>query len=151
MPRPTKNESESDFVSRYMGDKESRKKYPDQKQRSAIAYSLYQQHLEKGTSSMEPCLDLNGEIALKKVSKGGPGSGRHSQGAPGNYLSSQHDTEGTRIKVGDTVRHGQTGNTGTVTHTAAGPKGNKIAVEWDNPVQRMLGAEPVSAHHLTIQ
>ena len=41
MPRPIRGESRQHFVSRYMGDAEARKSFPDQKQRAAVAYSLY--------------------------------------------------------------------------------------------------------------
>ena len=41
MPTPKKNESESDFVKRYMSSSEAAKSYPDDKQRVAVAYSVY--------------------------------------------------------------------------------------------------------------
>ncbi len=41
MPAPEKGEKLGDFVSRYMGSKEARKSFPDQKQRAAVAYSTY--------------------------------------------------------------------------------------------------------------
>ena len=39
MPEPVKGEKLSTFVSRYMGSKHARKKFPKQKQRAAVAYS----------------------------------------------------------------------------------------------------------------
>jgi hypothetical protein len=41
MPTPNKEETESEFVRRYMQSEESKKKYPDEKQRLAIAFSVY--------------------------------------------------------------------------------------------------------------
>lgn len=39
MPEPHKGEKLGDFVSKYMGSKESRKKFPKRGQRAAVAYS----------------------------------------------------------------------------------------------------------------
>ena len=44
MPKPKKNESEKDFVSRYMGSKEAAKTFPDEKQRAAVAYGEYKDY-----------------------------------------------------------------------------------------------------------
>jgi HK97 family phage prohead protease len=41
MPRPSKGEDQDSFVQRYMSSEEAQRKYPDQKQRLAIAFSLY--------------------------------------------------------------------------------------------------------------
>lgn len=41
MPKPHKEETEQEYVSRFMGDPESRKDYPDEKQRAAVAYSMW--------------------------------------------------------------------------------------------------------------
>ena len=41
MPEPTKGESLSDFVAKYMKSGESRKSFPKQSQRAAVAYSVY--------------------------------------------------------------------------------------------------------------
>ena len=71
MPNPKKNESEQDFVSRGMGDKEAQKSFPDEKQRLAFLYSRYRE--KKGVS--KTAVELNPLIGL--VVKGGPGSGRH--------------------------------------------------------------------------
>jgi hypothetical protein len=41
LPLPFADESEQDFVSRFMGDEEAVSKFPDETQRSAVAYSTY--------------------------------------------------------------------------------------------------------------
>lgn len=43
MPKPGKKESKKDYISRCMGDEETNKKYPDQKQRYAVCNSLWDQ------------------------------------------------------------------------------------------------------------
>lgn len=47
MPEPHKGQSLSSFVSEYMGSKESRKSFPSQKQRAAVAYSEYKRKKKK--------------------------------------------------------------------------------------------------------
>ena len=47
MPEVEKGESLNTFVSRYMGSKRSRKDFPDQKQRAAVAYSEFRQKKKK--------------------------------------------------------------------------------------------------------
>lgn len=39
MPEPYKGEKLSSFVSKYMGSKHARKKFPKKSQRAAVAYS----------------------------------------------------------------------------------------------------------------
>ena len=41
LPTPRGDESEQDFVSRFMGDEEAVSKFPDETQRAAVAYSTY--------------------------------------------------------------------------------------------------------------
>jgi len=41
LPIPSSDESEQDFVSRFMGDEEAISKFPDEQQRAAVAYSTY--------------------------------------------------------------------------------------------------------------
>jgi len=41
LPLPSADESEQDFVSRFMGDEEAVSKFPDETQRAAVAYSTY--------------------------------------------------------------------------------------------------------------
>jgi len=41
LPIPSADESEKDFVSRFMGDEDMISEYPDESQRSAVAYSTY--------------------------------------------------------------------------------------------------------------
>lgn len=43
MPYPMKGEKKSNYVSRFMGSGEAQRSFPDQKQRLAVAYSIYQQ------------------------------------------------------------------------------------------------------------
>lgn len=47
IPKPRKDESEAQFISRCMGDSTMNKEYPDQKQRTAICYSQWR---KKGES-----------------------------------------------------------------------------------------------------
>ena len=42
MPYPVKAESKEDYISRFMASPEAQKDYPDQKQRAAVAYSLWE-------------------------------------------------------------------------------------------------------------
>ncbi len=44
MPKPNPGESEADYVARYMSSAEAKKKFPDEKQRLAVAYSEYRRH-----------------------------------------------------------------------------------------------------------
>ena len=41
LPLPSADESEKDFVSRFMGDEQAMSDFPDESQRSAVAYSTY--------------------------------------------------------------------------------------------------------------
>jgi hypothetical protein len=41
LPIPSADESEKDFVSRFMGDDEAIGEFPDEQQRAAVAYSTY--------------------------------------------------------------------------------------------------------------
>lgn len=56
IPNPHKNEKKEDFVSRCMGDEVMNKEYPDQKKRSGICYSQWENKNKKGGSEM---LDKN--------------------------------------------------------------------------------------------
>lgn len=47
MPEPAKGETLSSFVGRYMGSSESRKTFPKQSQRAAVAYSEYKRKKKK--------------------------------------------------------------------------------------------------------
>lgn len=47
MPTPKKDESREDFVSRFMGDTIMIRDYPDEKQRSAVAYSQWRRARRK--------------------------------------------------------------------------------------------------------
>jgi len=50
LPLPSGDESEQDFVSRFMGDEEAISKFPDETQRAAVAYSTYrdEEEMESG-------------------------------------------------------------------------------------------------------
>jgi len=50
LPLPSADESEQDFVSRFMGDEEAISKFPDETQRAAVAYSTYR---DEDTEEME--------------------------------------------------------------------------------------------------
>ena len=41
MPYPKKGEKKSDYVSRFMGSSEAQHDFPDEKQRVAVAMSIY--------------------------------------------------------------------------------------------------------------
>jgi len=55
LPLPSGDESEQDFVSRFMGDEEAVAKFPDETQRAAVAYSTYkdEEEMECGDEEME--------------------------------------------------------------------------------------------------
>jgi hypothetical protein len=62
MPSPAKTgETESEFVSRCMGDSNMNKEFPDQKQRAAVCFSKYKQAKKrnKAKGSEEPNWDDN--------------------------------------------------------------------------------------------
>ncbi len=41
MPRPVKGESQKNYLARFMSSPEARESFPEQKQRAAVAYSMY--------------------------------------------------------------------------------------------------------------
>lgn len=47
MPYPTQNEDEQEYISRFMKSAEAIKDYPDEKQRVAVAYSLWKERNKK--------------------------------------------------------------------------------------------------------
>jgi len=49
MPTPRENETESEFVSRCMGDEESVSDFPDEEQRVAVCYAIWRRRDEKAT------------------------------------------------------------------------------------------------------
>jgi len=55
LPLPSGDESEQDFVSRFMGDEEAVAKFPDETQRAAVAYNTYrdEEEMECGEEEME--------------------------------------------------------------------------------------------------
>ena len=61
LPFPKKDESEKDFVSRFMGAEDPVKEFPDRKQRFAVAMSMWRKHLQE----VEKRLALWGSTAGK--------------------------------------------------------------------------------------
>ena len=47
MPWPKPGEEKQHYVSRFMGSGEARKSFPDQKQRAAVAYSMFGEKKKK--------------------------------------------------------------------------------------------------------
>jgi hypothetical protein len=73
LPIPSADESEQDFVSRFMGDEEAVSKFPDETQRSAVAYSTYRdEELEEmelgGVSILEVGEAKGHDLFVDKVS-----------------------------------------------------------------------------------
>lgn len=61
IPMPDKGEKKDDFVSRCMGDNIMNKDYPDQKQRSGICYSQWNEHEKKKEKKGEIMMDITKE------------------------------------------------------------------------------------------
>ena len=54
LPKPSKKETEQEFVSRCMGDDMMNKDFKDQKQRAAVCYSPYKKRVKnKGQASWD--------------------------------------------------------------------------------------------------
>ena len=54
LPKPSKKETEQEFVSRCMGDDMMNKDFKDQKQRAAVCYSQYRKRVKnKGQASWD--------------------------------------------------------------------------------------------------
>lgn len=47
MPKPSKEESKQDYISRFMDSSEAKKDFPDYKQRLAVAYSMWNRRNKK--------------------------------------------------------------------------------------------------------
>lgn len=47
LPKVKKGQKEQDFISDCMGDKEANKKFPDQKQRAGVCFSIWKQSKKK--------------------------------------------------------------------------------------------------------
>jgi len=67
MPAPRQGETRQDYVSRFMASAEAKRDYPDEKQRAAVAYSMWG---EKGNSEF-PCKCGHSKAAHDKQRKGG--------------------------------------------------------------------------------
>ena len=50
LPKPSKNEKQSEFVSKCMGDSMMNKDFPDQKQRAAVCYSQFKRKAKASES-----------------------------------------------------------------------------------------------------
>lgn len=50
LPTPTPQETQSEFMSRCMGDDIMQQEYPDQEQRSGVCHSLWEQSQQNKTS-----------------------------------------------------------------------------------------------------
>jgi hypothetical protein len=58
LPKPTKNQKQSEFVSKCMGDAMMNKDFPDQKQRAAVCYSQFKRKSNASESlEWEDCAD----------------------------------------------------------------------------------------------
>lgn len=58
LPKPNKNEKQSEFVSKCMGDEMMNKDFPDQKQRAAVCYSQFKKKAKASESLVwEDCAD----------------------------------------------------------------------------------------------
>ncbi len=73
LPIPSADESEQDFVSRFMGDEEAVSKFPDETQRAAVAYSTYRdEELEEtelgGVSILEVGEAKGHDLFVDKIS-----------------------------------------------------------------------------------
>jgi hypothetical protein len=73
LPLPSADESEQDFVSRFMGDEEAVSKFPDETQRAAVAYSTYRdeemEEMELGGVSILEVGEAKGhDLFVDKVS-----------------------------------------------------------------------------------
>lgn len=55
MPKPQERETEQNYISRFMDDAEMQKDYPDEKQRSAVAYSQWKTDGMANASSDDKC------------------------------------------------------------------------------------------------
>lgn len=47
MPKPRKGETKEEFIARFMSSEEAKRDFPDEKQRLAVAYSIWEQHHKK--------------------------------------------------------------------------------------------------------
>lgn len=58
LPKPRKNEKQSEFVSKCMGDPTMNKDFPQQKQRAAVCYSQFKRKAKASESlEWEDCSD----------------------------------------------------------------------------------------------
>lgn len=87
MPRPNKDESREDFLHRYMADAESVRSYPDDKQRFAVAASLWE--------SRNELLEASNNLGYNEEKEGAePFGGRHLQAGVVGYPEMKHPITG---------------------------------------------------------
>lgn len=72
MPLPNPNETESEYIARYISSEEAKKSFPDEKQRLAVAYSEWKKHKNPSGKKEHICLqglsvkeEPNGDIHIK--------------------------------------------------------------------------------------
>lgn len=87
MPRPDPTETKDAFIARYMGDSEARKSFPDEKQRYAVALSLF----EHRNTLVEAANNL-GYNSEKHGAE--PFGGRHIQTGIVGYPEMKHPISG---------------------------------------------------------
>jgi len=55
--KPTEGEKEQEFISRCMENKESNKKFPNQKQRAGVCFSLWKKSKKKKSKASEDSIE----------------------------------------------------------------------------------------------
>ncbi len=113
MPEPKVKEPESEFVSRYMGSDEAKTSFPDQKQRLAVAYSLWRRrHRRRGKHTEHKDFDglvykLADGLAVLDAPIGEIGIDTKKMTATGIFSTSDRDRAGDIVDTGgiQTYRH----------------------------------------------
>lgn len=67
MPKPIHGEDKKSFISRYMSDDETKLKFPDQKQRIAVAYNIWKNRHKNKKMNEERVTESRLEEYLTKV------------------------------------------------------------------------------------
>lgn len=58
LPSPKKDEKQSDFISRCMGNSVTNKDFPDQKQRAAVCYAQWKKKKKKSKATKEEAAEF---------------------------------------------------------------------------------------------